>query len=496
MLVTYKGIKKAEEILFNSGRSYWEMVLDAGKSIALYMRENLDIKGKNILFLCGRGNNAADAIVAATNISNICNASICMVNGELKTKEAQKALNFMPLSVAIHENINKDMFETADIIVDGIFGIGFRGEMSEELKQLANMYNSSIAYKIALDIPSGVECDTGKYVSFFKPNMTIIMSAKKPAHFVNWAKHTCGDMYVIKNDITDVICENKLYTDAVNKNNVTMPTYLPWSNKSNNGRLALICGSNEYIGAALLACSSALRSGVGYVYLFSVEKVCNIINQKYPEVICIPMETNEYGTIDKKNIKTILEKTANCNAIAVGCGMGDNNDTERIVQTLINRISVPLIIDADGINSIKNNAEVLQIERECPIIITPHIGEFKRIATNYLDETQNNIESAACEFTTTTGVTLVLKDFITKVYSDNYNIWSFMGNSALAKAGSGDVLTGIIASFTAQGLAPIEAVKAALYLQGKTVCYLSKQNDRLSILPSDLPKYFGIVLKK
>ncbi len=496
MFITYKDIKAAEKLLSLSGKSYWEMVEDAGISIALFMREQLNIQDKNILFLCGKGNNGADAIVAASKISSICNVSIYFIDGEFKTKEGETALAQMPLSVKVLENIDEAVFENADIIVDGIYGIGFKGKLPEKLNPLCQMYNNSQAYKVAIDIPSGVECDTGKYSTFFKPNMTIVLSKKKPAHCVNWANYSCGTIHVIENKVSEVIEDNNFGTQLIDKSNVKIPKHFPWSNKGNNGKLALICGSEQYIGAALLACHSALRTGVGYIYLFSVPKVCNAVNIAYPEVVCIPMKENEFGSIDKSNIKTIFEKTTNCTAIALGCGMGDNIHTQLIVRSIINRSKVPVIIDADGLNSIKDKVNILQNQRNCHILITPHIGEFKRLTKSYVSQNKKSLEDICKEFVKETDVILVLKDFITKIYNNDENIWHFGGNNALAKAGSGDILTGIISGFVAQNIGLVDAVKLALYLQGKTTELLSETNHKLYILPSDMPYYFGRVLKE
>ncbi len=486
MLVTRKNIELAEQRMVQNGTSYIAMIRQAGADIARYMQDTLGCRDKKVLFLCGKGKNGADGFVAASLLGGGAEVSVLLADGAPKGEEAMAIYTDMPVSVSVLENIEPARLDEYDIIVDCIYGTGFSGELPAHLRKLSRVYNRCTARRIAVDIPTGVNCDTGRYVDCFKADITIALSALKACHCVHWAKSICGNVVEIENSITTAIYDLRLASRQLDEHLVTLPPRMPWGNKGDNGRLVLVCGSRQYAGAALLACRAALHSGVGYVYLLSVESVCQLAVAAMPELVCVALPSNIGGTLSDEGIGTILSYCKRADAVGIGCGMGANEDTSAIVDAVLRGCTCPVVADADAINALALSPNVLCERRECELMLTPHPAELDRLS-HALSEKLLSPQAVVAKV----GAQLVLKDSITNIYTESTVYTSFWGGTGLARAGSGDVLTGIIASFTAQGLGLTQAAQTALWLQGRSLALACAEYSERCVLPSDLPKLFG-----
>ena len=249
------------------------------------------------------------------------------------------------------------------------------------------------------------------------------------------------------------------------------------SHKGTFGTLKLLCGSRKYTGAALLCCEGALRSGCGLVKLFANETVTSPVRVRLPEVInCSPD-----GFTDAK-----------ANAAVIGCGISDEYENE--LASIISSQDIPCVIDADGINYIAKNINILR-KTNADFVLTPHPMEFSRLTGLNMDDIQSDRVKYAQEFSRKYGCTLVLKGHNTVIASpDNDTVINTTGNSALAKGGSGDVLAGVIGSLLAQGYDTHTAAIIAVYSHGKAGDVLSAELGRSGVLPSDLPRVIGKLL--
>ncbi|MEG2074834.1 MAG: NAD(P)H-hydrate dehydratase, partial [Angelakisella sp.] len=339
----------------------------------------------------------------------------------------------------------------ADFLVDAIYGIGFHGEVSDEEELLLSLCNDSDAVKISLDIPSGAEGDNGRYATCFAADITIAMSVFKAAHLVSWSWQFAGEILLAETSLTETAMGSGLLLQSLEGELCTLPERSPWGHKGSNGRLAVVCGSRSFPGAAVLACAGALHSGVGYVHLLATAQVCNIVAGHLPEVIYTPLPENEQGGIAACAVPKLLEVLASCNGAVLGCGMGNTEDTAAIVRAVLLQNKTPLVLDADGINALGGSAELLELA-EGQLVITPHPGEFSRLARTHIDITNDDYTLAAARLSADAGITVLLKGAVTGIFRGRRQpVFSFEGNDSLARGGSGDLLSGIIASLMAQG---------------------------------------------
>lgn len=268
------------------------------------------------------------------------------------------------------------------------------------------------------------------------------------------------------------------------------------ANKGNFGTLTVVGGSEKYRGAPILSCEAALRSGVGICRLCSTEKVISAAAAYRPEIIFQPIEESGAGAIYPESFISKMKHIMKSNAILVGNGMTDCYDTEAVVTALINNYENTLIIDADGLNSIKTCPEKLASARKTPII-TPHVGEMSRLTKKSISEIKESREKTAIEFSKEYNCVTVLKDSVTVIASPEGKCMTVdRENSALSKGGSGDVLAGIIASLSAQGLAPYEAALCGVVIHSEAGLAASSVMAEDSVLPSDVTACLSKVFKE
>ena len=258
------------------------------------------------------------------------------------------------------------------------------------------------------------------------------------------------------------------------------------ANKGDFGKLLCICGSKNMPGAAYFCVFSAVKCGVGLVTAAVTEPVYDSLSCKISECIFKILEETGDGIISANNIDKILYESQNVSAVLVGCGMGLNDHTGLIVNKLIKYSEVPLIIDADGINVLSENIDILK-EAKAPVVITPHLKEMYRLIGKDMDYIKSNKIKCATEFCKNYGVTLVLKGHGTIIADNEGEIYlNTSGNPGMAKGGSGDVLSGMVASFLAQGFSAIDAAVCATYIHGLAGDECSKKMSEISMTPADL----------
>lgn len=266
------------------------------------------------------------------------------------------------------------------------------------------------------------------------------------------------------------------------------------SHKGSFGTLVSLCGSAGFAGAAVLSSKAALRCGVGIVNVALPRCIYNIVSQGVPEAVYTLLDENKDGTVCKSSIaalKMVLNKSSAC---LVGCGIGCNQGTKEVVDYILENYSNPILLDADGINSISSNIDVLTSAKS-QIVLTPHPAEMARLIKTSTEYVIDNFEKVTLEFSKKHRTILVLKGSKTIVSSPTGEMFvNNVENSGLAKGGSGDVLSGIIASFLAQGVEPLNAAILGVYLHSRTGKICAESLSERAMLPSDvidaLPKLF------
>lgn len=262
------------------------------------------------------------------------------------------------------------------------------------------------------------------------------------------------------------------------------------SNKGTFGNLLAICGSYGMAGAAMMAAMGALRSGVGLMRLAIPESIYPIAAVRLPECVFHPIKTTD-KTFSQSNCSELLKLSETASAVVLGCGMGWNFFTSSVTERIVESCTVPMVIDADGLNCVSEHIDILN-SAKAPLIITPHPGEMARLTKTTIEEVQNNRIECACNFAKKYNVITVLKGSGTVVASPTgeYRV-NTTGNPGMSTGGSGDILAGIVGSLLAQGYSPFDAACLGVFVHGLAGDITAKQQGMISMLPTDTLKNFS-----
>ncbi|MBQ8539298.1 MAG: NAD(P)H-hydrate dehydratase [Ruminococcus sp.] len=268
------------------------------------------------------------------------------------------------------------------------------------------------------------------------------------------------------------------------------------ANKGTMGTLLSICGSYSMAGACTLSSLSALRSGVGLLKVALPKSIYPIVSSSVYEAVFLPLDESEKGTVTANSLDFLLENAEKCTAVMLGCGLKLCEETVEFVEKFVSSCTIPMLIDADGINAIFMNIDVLT-QSKADIVLTPHPKEMSRISGLSVEFIQSNRVEIAEKIARKLGVTIVLKGKDTVVTDGVRTRINKTGNCGMAKGGSGDVLSGVIASLMAQGLDSFEACCVGVYIHGLCGDLAAKDLSKIAMLPRDLvnylPKAFKIV---
>ena len=362
--------------------------------------------------------------------------------------------------------------------------------MSQEMKDLCQQINESRGKVVALDIPSGVHGDSGMAdPDSVKAQYTIAFDSCKPAHIMKGAASFCGEVVLADIGVDPKARKGIGVTLRSTDSNLLVDHLKPkavTSHKGSNGKLLNVSGCLRYCGAAILSTTAALRSGVGYITLATPRSICAQLACTIVEATLLPVEENSAGQMAFSSKDTIYSALRWVDAMSIGSGLGRGSDTFQLVQDLVRRSTKPMVIDADGINAIAQDINILK-EAKAPIILTPHMGEMARLTGKTIEEIQKNPFHAAKDFAQEYGVVMLLKGPDTVIAApDGEMLVNQTGNPGLAKAGSGDVLTGIIAALLAQGVSPFYSAACGAYLHGAAADGAAQELSCYSMQPRDV----------
>ncbi len=509
-VVTSNQMYQAECNAVKRGISFPQLMENAGQACAKIIKSKFSISKANpkkVFVICGKGKNGGDGFVIARALWGMgCKVTVMLACGEPKAADSIDMFSLIEaagIEVIRYDNnlsLYRPLLEDADIIVEAVFGTGFSGSLNHSLSVLAQAVNAAKGKVISIDVPAGADCDKATVTGVcFKADMTIAISAYKPIHVMKPCTKYCGkihvaDIGIIENDFKNLEGITCYTLNPVEIRNM-LPKRKPVSNKGTYGHALCICGSMKMTGAAYLSVSGALRSGVGLVTAAFPQSAYAGIAPKLTEPLLLPLESNFEGTFAYSAMADITEASKRATAVLIGCGIGFNKDTTTLVHNLIKEIKVPIILDADGINALSTNIDILK-EAQAPIILTPHPGEMSRLCGKTVAEIIANPIGIAHDFAKKHGVTVVLKTANTVICDGKSDVYiNTTGNSGLSKGGSGDLLAGITVSFVAQGMKPFDAAVSAVYLHGLGADIVADKTSMRGMLPSDvlnfLPELFS-----
>ena len=385
----------------------------------------------------------------------------------------------------------------ADVCVDALFGVGLSREITPDSAAFAAIcwMNASRGRVVSADIASGVDASTGAVLGRgVMADRTITFTLAKVGQFVGDGALHAGEVTVedigIPRDLTaQTLCRTlSVEADYVR---TALPPRKADGHKGDFGRVLVVGGSVGYTGAPYLTAAAAVRTGCGLVYLGVPEAVWPVEAVKCVSAMPFPLP-DRHGMLSEKALQKILEKLEGCDVLALGPGLGRSEPVERLVRALLKETEKPVVLDADGINALETHIDVLDARRGRVTILTPHDGEFARVSGGGVGPDR---AEAARLFALGHGCTVALKGHRTLTATTAGTVLvNTTGNSGLAKGGSGDVLTGVIASLLAQGASPGQAAAAGVWLHGRSgdlaaarlTEYGAAPEDVLSALPAAL----------
>ncbi|MDE6775978.1 MAG: NAD(P)H-hydrate dehydratase, partial [Ruminococcus sp.] len=384
----------------------------------------------------------------------------------------------------------QDSVISSDILVDGVFGTGFHGHLEKELAEIFLI--STDAYKMAVDIPSGGDSSNGTVSSgCFRADETLCLGCLKFGMTQYPLKKMCGKITVadigLPHTAYDILKgEHGYYIIEPESLSDFPPVREPDSHKGTFGTVLIISGSSSMRGAAAFAALGALKSGAGLVKIASVRKCIDTVSVRVPEAVYLELESDEQGFMRRGNSRdTLIQAMNKADSIVIGSGIGVTENTSEIVRFVLANADIPVILDADGINCIAEDMEMLA-ERKSDVIITPHPGEMARLLNCSAKMINENRIISAEQYAEKFGITVVLKGAGT-IVADRFNTSAnYTGNAGMSRGGSGDILSGIIGSIAAQGFSPYDAACAGVYVHGLAGDAAAEKYGHETMLPRDV----------
>jgi len=393
---------------------------------------------------------------------------------------------------------------TADLVLDAVLGTGRSRPLAGLMKDVLDAVNTEKRRRpalrtVALDIPTGIDADTGALdPSAFQADLTVTLGYPKRGLFQSPGGEAAGEVRIVDIGIPAGIGEDlplELITPGLVR--TELPPRPRDANKGTFGRVLVVAGSGNFIGAAVLACRGALRSGAGLVTLAAPAPLVRAVSGTLLEPIYIPLPATEAGHIATAAVKELGPRLGEFSAIAVGCGMGLDPETAGFLEELLLSdftIPAPLVLDADALNILAMVPGWWQRLRG-RAVLTPHPGEMGRLSGRPVAEVQRDRVGAAQEGADQWQQTVVLKGSYTVIAGGGCTRISPFAVPALATGGTGDVLTGVIAGLLAQGATPLAAASSGVYVHGEAGRRFTDARGDSGLAASDLPGLIPDVLR-
>lgn len=479
---------------------------NAGTAVARFVLRQYP-ESKRVLVICGKGNNGGDGFVAARKMQEAGRAvTTVLLSAPQEVKgDAEQMLKRLPSPPACIHRLQEadalsDLCDKADVIVEAIFGTGFRPPLPELAAKVVAIINSARAPVVSVDVPSGIDSNSLALEQHgaCRSNAIVTFTAPKPG--IVFSTLSSGPIVVADIGSPSEIIHSGLGIEWNDPSPLLTEVRRLNSNKGLYGHVLVIGGSLGKTGAPVMASLAALRVGAGLVTCAVPERLLPIIASFIPELMTEPLEDNAVGVakraFEDPDYSSLVHGK---NVVALGPGMGRDHDTEAAIHRFTERCELPLVLDADGLNAFQGTNLKLLDGATRPLVLTPHPGEMARMLCKSVPEIEADRIGIARAFATRAKVVLVLKGWRTLIADPDGHIWvNTTGNPGLAKGGSGDVLTGMIAGMIAQYPQQIsDAVRAAVYLHGLAAdCALTAQTER-TMLATDViaafPQAFRLI---
>ncbi len=476
---------------------------NAGQAVYFVILKEFGIKNKKFAVFCGGGNNGGDGLVVARKIhSNGGEAKVFLLDDETKFKGIAKG-NFeivskMPIEiskVSSNESI-RAAIHNSDAIVDAIFGTGLVREVGGIYKDVIQVINESKKAVFSVDIPSGINGDTGEVMGVaVKANYTVTFGLPKIGNMLYPGYDHCGKLY-----LSHISFPPSLYNSDSIRVEINNPIELPKRSKDVHkgdfGEVLFIAGASSYLGAPYFSALSFLKAGGGYSRLAAPVSISSFLTNKGSEIVFAPQKETPSGSIALKNKDELLKLSERMDMVVMGPGISLAKETQELVRQLAQEIKKPLLIDGDGITAIAKDIGIIK-ERKSETILTPHMGEMSRMTKMEISELNKNKIGVLQRTAKELNAMIVLKGAHSLIgYPDETVFINMSGNPGMATAGSGDVLTGTIAAMFGLGLSLRDAVRMGVFLHGFSGDLAAVDKGEDGITAQDILDYLPATLKR
>jgi ADP-dependent NAD(P)H-hydrate dehydratase / NAD(P)H-hydrate epimerase len=501
-----------ERTVAQFGMSWRELMEKAGSAVARFvLREFADVA--HITVLCGKGNNGGDGLVAARKLdaSGKKVSLILLAPPEQLKGDARGVYDVLPHALqesarllAVEEDLERpafsDCFAKTDLFIDAVFGTGFHPPLHGVAAALRDKIETLSVSVVSVDLPSGWDADSTEMHAegSFRSDAVITFTAPKLAHV--FGALTRGPVVVaeIGSPSEAIVSQTGLNWAGSSKQIVESPRALN-ANKGCFGHVLVVGGSSGKAGALSMASLAALRAGAGLVTSAIPRGISGVVAGFAPELMTVPLEETSDGDISRQNLEAHQREKIlhGMTALAIGPGIGRETEAAEFVRELVGQSKIPLVLDADGLNAFENYTQMLS-GKKSPLVLTPHPGEMARLLGCTIADVESDRIAIAREFATNHKLILVLKGWRTLIaHPDGSVAVNTSGNPALAKAGSGDVLTGIIAALIAQFPDRVgEAVECAVWLHGLAADCFVRTHDEHTMLATDILAHLSEAMRR
>ena len=469
-----------------------------------------DIQKKKIAIIAGKGNNGGDGFVIARHLLNQGISVKVFLLTDPKSLRGDAEINFnifhhmkgeaIPVPSSKDYQKVKKSLEHFDLLIDGIFGTGLDAEVRGYYREVIDHLNALQKPIVAIDIPSGLDANTGKPLgTAIRASLTITFGLPKVGHLISPGSDYVGTLKVIDIGIPKrLVEEEKIQTHLLEYEEIRRglsTSRRPDTHKGDYGHLLVIAGSVGKTGAAAMACEAALRIGAGLVTLAIPKSLNPIMEVKLTETMTEPLPETPKQTLSLRAFNAILRLCENKRAVIIGPGIGTYKETQSLVLKLIKALDLPIILDADGLTSLAAQPKTLLSTKQ-PLILTPHPGEMARLVRCTTKEVQEDRIGVSRNFSQSHHVYLILKGHRTLIATPKGEIFiNPTGNPGLASGGTGDVLTGMIGGLICQGFDILSALQISVYLHGLAGDVVAQELGEKSLVATDIIKKIPALLQ-
>jgi NAD(P)H-hydrate epimerase len=484
---------------------------NAGRGATRFFLEQFPhIENHRVGVIAGRGNNGGDGYVMARYLKQkgVSVTVYLLATASRVQGDAAANLKFLkPLDIPLVELSNESLFSQhqsemagLDVWIDAILGTGLKSDVSGLFKTVIEFINGLDKPVFAVDLPSGLNSDTGQVCgTCIRARATATFAFAKTGHLIYPGTQYTGVLSIVDIGIPlpiveDVKPRQRLLTADLIQS--YLPLRAPDAHKGTTGHLLVVAGSPGKTGAAAMTSMAALRSGAGLVTLGIAQSLNAVLESHVLEAMTAPLPETQPGVLGKSAFKIIYNFMEGKKCVALGPGLGQAEETKRLVQKIVESCPIPLVIDADGLNNLTGKTRILKDAR-APVILTPHPGEMARLADTTISTVQQDRITCARDFAAANNVHVILKGAHTVIaHPDGQVFINPTGNAGMASGGMGDILTGIVAGLITQGIAPQQACRLGVYLHGTAADSISQKMGPYGYLAGDVVEAIPGEIKK